>query len=105
MTDSAGNTSTPLSIAPFTIDLTPPVGGSTLESLGKIAGNPTAYLNLSATDQTGVTGYCISVNSMNPSTSSSCWTSVNSVTNFTQNSVPFAYGDVETVYAWYRIVL
>ena len=102
MTDSSGNTSTPLSIAPFTIDLTPPVGNGALDSLGKIAGSPTAYLNLNATDQNGITGYCISVNSMDPSTSSSCWISINSTINFTQSSVPYAYGNVDTVYIWYK---
>ena len=76
VTDSAGNTSTPLSIAPFTVDLTQPNSFSYLESINTSANQ--ASLNLSATDTNGIGSYCISTYST-VGTSSGCWTNVSPI--------------------------
>ncbi|MFO0793481.1 MAG: hypothetical protein U0586_05395, partial [Candidatus Brocadiaceae bacterium] len=59
-------------------------------------------LNLSATDNTGVTGYCISTNSTPPLATASGWTSITSTTDFNLNR-PYTLSSVDgikTLYFW-----
>lgn len=100
VTDSAGNTSTPLSIAPFTVDLTQPNSFGYLESINTSANQ--ASLNLSATDTNGIGSYCISTYSTSPSTSPGCWTNVNPINSFAKNTTIFSYGAADALYIWYK---
>jgi len=64
-------------------------------------------ISLSALDNVGITGYCVSESSTIPSVSDSCWTSVTSTT-FYSATVTFTLssggvGDnTKTVYVWFR---
>ena len=67
--------------------------------------NSTAItLNLSATDNVGVTGYYISDSSSTPSASASGWTSVTSTTSYSATvSYTLSGGDgSKTIYVWYK---
>ncbi|MBI4691742.1 MAG: fibronectin type III domain-containing protein [Nitrospirae bacterium] len=61
-------------------------------------------MNLSASDDTGVTAYYLSTSSSTPSASASGWTSVTSTTSYSASvSYTLSSGDgTKTVYGWYK---
>lgn len=61
-------------------------------------------LNLSASDDAGIAGYLISIDSTKPLSTDSGWKSVPSTTSYSEN-VPFTLGNgdgTKTVYVWYK---
>jgi hypothetical protein len=79
-------------------------GSITINGGASYANSMTVTMNLSATDNTGVTGYYISGNSATPSASDSGWTSVTSTTSYSGNvsyTLNGGEGD-KTIYVWYK---
>jgi hypothetical protein len=108
--DNAGNVSSSAndSITLTVSDTTAPSNPSITINNGAASTTSTSVtLNLSASDDVGVTGYCASESSTTPSVSDSCWTTVTSTTPYS-SSVSFTLsggrvGDnTKTVYVWFR---
>lgn len=79
--------------------------GSVSINIGADYTNITAVtLSLSATDDEGVTGYCVSTGSSTPLLYSSKWVSATATTSYTSSvSYSFSSGDgSKTVYVWYK---
>ena len=82
----------------------PPSGSVSINNDDVYTNSTIVTLNLSATDDVGITGYYISTGSSTASISSSGWTSVTSTTNYNEYvSHTLSSGDGEkTVYVWYK---
>ncbi len=81
-----------------------PDGSIIINSGADYTDSTTATLALSATDNTGITGYYLSTSSSVPSASAPGWTTVASSTSYSAN-VPYTLssGDgSKTVYVWYK---
>ena len=85
-------------------DTTAPSGSISINSGASYTNSTTVTLNLSATDDVGVTGYYVSDGSTPPSASASGWTSVTSTTSYSGSvSYSLSTGDgSKTIYAWYK---
>lgn len=85
-------------------DTTVPVGGITINNNASYTTTRDVTLNLSATDNTGVTGYSLSTNAVVPSATGTSWVSVTSAASFTRDvSYTLNSGDgSKTVYAFYK---
>ncbi len=85
-------------------DTTVPVGGITINNNASYTTTRDVTLNLSATDNTGVTGYSLSINAAVPSATGTSWVSVTSAASFTRDvSYTLNSGDgSKTVYAFYK---
>lgn len=105
-TNSAGTTySSEMSFT--TLDTTIPYGSVTINNGNTYTNSTTITLNLSATDDVGVTGYYISNVYLIPSKSDTGWTSVSKTENFNTNTSytfngNYANGSTLTIYAWFR---
>ncbi len=85
-------------------DITPPAGSVNANNGASCTNSPTVVLNLSATDNVGVTGYYLSTSSIPPSSHSTGWTSAPSAMQF-RDDVLFTFREHDgknTVYAWYK---
>ncbi len=85
-------------------DTTAPSGSVTVSGGSSYTNSTTITLNLSATDNVGVTGYYLSDSSTTPSASASGWTPVTSTTSYS-GSVSYTLSSGEgskTIYAWYK---
>ena len=85
-------------------DTTAPSGSVTVSGGSSYTNSTTITLNLSATDNVGVTGYYLSDSSTTPSSSASGWTSVTSTTSYS-GTVSYSLSGSEgskTIYAWYK---
>ena len=81
-----------------------PKGSVSINSGAYYTNSIAVTLSLSATDDEGVTGYCISTGSSTPLLYSSRWVSATATTSYTGNvSYSFSSGDGnKTVYVWYK---
>lgn len=98
---SSATTPTP---TPTPIGTTAPSGSVSINSGASYTNSIAITLNLSATDDVGVTGYYFSTNSTKPSASDSGWVSVSSTTSFS-TSFPYALSSGDgnkALYAWYK---
>jgi len=61
-------------------------------------------VNIYATDDFGVTGYCVKIYHSTPSSSDSCWTSVTSTNSFSKSSISISANRYSKTYAyvWFR---
>lgn len=89
---------------PTPIDTIVPIGSISINSGDSYTNSTTVTLNLSATDNVGVTGYYLSADSNKPSASDPGWVSVSSTTSFsTSFSYTLSSGDgSKTLYAWFK---
>ncbi|MCF6147594.1 MAG: hypothetical protein E3K37_02940 [Candidatus Kuenenia sp.] len=87
-----------------TIDSSAPSGSIAINDGDIYTKTTSVTLNLSATDNTGVTGYYLSTSSTTPASSDSSWISVSSITSYsTSVSYTLSSGDgSKTVYVWYK---
>ena len=90
------------------VDKTAPSNPSITINNGAASTTSTAVtISLSASDDVGVRGYCVSESSTTPSVSDSCWTSVISATSYS-SSVSFTLSggsvgnNTNTVYVWFK---
>ncbi|PYO56183.1 MAG: hypothetical protein DMD83_15725, partial [Candidatus Rokuibacteriota bacterium] len=102
--DKAGNTSTgaKTSAIPAGTPNTPPTGSLKINGGAAYTLSTAVTLTLSATDDTGVTGYYVSTSSTPPTASATGWTTVTSTTSYA-GTLPYtlATGDgTKTLYAW-----
>ena len=81
-----------------------PSGSITINSGAAYTKSTAVTLNLSATDNIGVTGYYLSTSSTKPSATATGWTSVTSTASYSANvSYTLSSGDgSKTIYAWYK---
>src|SRR3990167_6091184 len=88
----------------FTLSSTVPGGSLSINSGAAYTKSTSVTLNLSATDNVGVTGYYLSTSSTTPSATATGWTSVTSTASFGASvSYTLSSGDgSKTVYAWYK---
>jgi len=102
-TDNTTDSNFPIVTSFLINDYTAPTGSVTIS---KSRYYYSAYVSLSATDNVGVTAYCVKTSSLTPSSSDSCWTSVTSTTNFSQSSISISsYTSrykTSYAYAWFR---
>ncbi|MDG5997819.1 MAG: hypothetical protein E3K33_12885 [Candidatus Brocadia sp.] len=103
--DRANNTNSDIiTVTRTTGDTTPPNCSVIINGGNTYTDSTTATLALSATDNTGITGYYLSTSSSVPSASAPGWTTVASSTSYSAN-VPYTLssGDgSKTVYVWYK---
>lgn len=87
-----------------TTDITPPIGSITINNGAYCTNSLTVTANLSATDNTGVTGYYLSSSATPPSRYDPGWTSITPTINYKEDvSYTLSNGDgSNTVYAWYK---
>ncbi len=85
-------------------DITPPAGSVNINGGASCTNSLTVTVNLSATDDTGVTGYYLSANAVPPSRYTTGWTSTIPFLNYKEDvSYTLSDGDGRnTVYAWFR---
>lgn len=85
-------------------DIVIPIGSITINNDATYTNSITVTINLSATDNVGITGYYVSSNSTKPALSDSGWKSVASTTNYTGTaSYTLNSGDgIKTLYVWYK---
>ena len=89
-------------------DTTAPTSPSVSINNGDTSTTSTSVtLTLSATDNVGVTAYCVKESSTSPLANDTCWTSVTSTTNYSATvSFTLSGGSVgdntKTVYVWFR---
>lgn len=92
----------------LTLDITPPTGSITINDGAHYTNSPTVILNLSATDNIGVTGYYISADPMVPSATTPGWISLSPFAAYTEEfdkDVPYTLRNDDgtyTVYVWYK---
>src|SRR3990167_5355960 len=88
----------------FTLSSTVPGGSLSINSGAAYTKSTAATLNLSATDNVGVTGYYLSTSSTTPSVTATGWTSVTSTASYSASvSYTLSSGDgSKTVYVWYK---
>ncbi len=87
-----------------TTEITPPVGSVSINNGGYCANSLTVAVNLSATDNTGVTGYYLSTSAVPPSQYTAGWTSIAPTINYKED-VSYTLGDGDgrnTIYVWYK---
>ena len=85
-------------------DTTAPTGSISINSGAEYTNTTSVTLNLSATDEWGVTGYYGSTNPFKPSASDSGWTEITTTTIYNED-VPYQLdgGDgSKSVYAWFK---
>lgn len=87
-----------------TSDASNPSGSVNINDGASYTNTTSVTLNLSATDNSGVTGYYISTSSSIPSVFSRGWTSISSATSYTADvSYTLSRGDGnKVVYVWYK---
>lgn len=87
-----------------TTEITSPIGAISINSGAYCTNSFTVTANLSATDNTGVTGYYLSTNATPPSQYTPGWTSITPATNYKEDvTYTISNGDGRnTVYAWYK---
>lgn len=85
-------------------ETTPPIGSVSINDGDICTNSLTVTLNLSATDNTGVTGYYLSAGAVPPSRYSDGWTSVPATTDYRENvSYTLDNGDNRnTMHVWYK---
>jgi len=88
----------------ITTEITPPTGAMSINSGDYCTNSLIVTLNLSATDNTGVTGYYLSTNPTPPSQYDPGWTSITPTTNYKEDvSYTLSNDDGKnTVYVWYK---
>ncbi|MBF8275962.1 MAG: hypothetical protein HW390_1035 [Candidatus Brocadiaceae bacterium] len=105
VTDAAGNAMAANVTWRFiTADTTAPSGSATINSNATYTTSTAVTLNLTATDNVGVTGYYASETATAPLSGAAGWTTVTSATGYSANA-PFTLsnGDgAKTVYVWYK---
>ncbi|MCF6156399.1 MAG: hypothetical protein E3K36_14420 [Candidatus Brocadia sp.] len=87
-----------------TTEITPPIGAISINSGTHCTNSFTVTANLSATDNTGVTGYYLSTNATPPSQYTHGWISVTPATTYNED-VTYTISNADgmnTVYAWYK---
>ncbi len=85
-------------------DTIAPTGLISINSGAEYTNTTYVTLNLSATDELGVTGYYVSTNFLKPSPSDSGWTDITTTTIYS-GDVPYTLSGgngTKTVYAWYK---
>lgn len=85
-------------------EITRPIGAISINSGAYCTNSLTVTANLSATDNTGVTGYYLSVNATPPSQHTAGWTSITTTTIY-EEDVSYTLSNIDgrnTVYAWYK---
>lgn len=89
---------------PTTTEITPPVGAIRINGNDDCTNSLTVTANLSATDNTGVTGYYLSSSTVPPSRYSAGWTSITPTSNYKEDvAYTFSNGDGRNVvYVWYK---
>ena len=103
-TDRAGNRATDTVFAMYTADIAIPSGRITINNGTSHTRSAIASLGLSASDDKGVTGYYLSMNSTIPSVTGTGWVYIAPVTNYNHN-LSYYLGSTSgerTVYAWYK---
>ncbi|MFH1287125.1 MAG: NosD domain-containing protein, partial [bacterium] len=102
-TDSNGASSINPTVWTF-ITGNPPEGSVSVNSGSTYTNSVSIIVNLSASDDVGVTGYYITTNSSKPLTGDSGWIFISSTKNFTGNvSYTLNNGDgIKTLYVWYE---
>ncbi|MDN3513830.1 MAG: carboxypeptidase regulatory-like domain-containing protein [Candidatus Brocadia sp.] len=90
--------------AHLTTEITPPTGSININNGAYCANSLTVTANLSATDNTGVTGYYLSADATPPSRYTTGWTSTTPTLNYKEDvSYTLSDGDGRnTVYAWFK---
>jgi len=98
------DSNSPTSSSFTTNDTSAPTNGSITISRSRY--NASAYVSISATDDFGVTAYCVQTSSSTPSSSASCWTSVTLATSFSKSSISVSlssqYYSTRSAYVWFR---
>ena len=89
---------------PSCADTTPPTGSLTINSNAAYTNSTAVTLNLSASDNVGVTGYYLSTSSTPPAAGATGWFSVTATTSYRNNAAyTLSSGDgTKMVYAWYK---
>ncbi|MBI4689198.1 MAG: hypothetical protein HY754_02855, partial [Nitrospirae bacterium] len=104
--DNASNTSTgaTANALPQCSSTTVPSGSISINNGATYTNSTSVTLNLSASDDTGVTGYYLSTSSTTPSSSASGWTTVTSTTSYSASVsyTPSSGDGTKTVYVWYK---
>jgi hypothetical protein len=87
-----------------TTEITPPTGSISINNGAYCTNSLTVTANLSATDNTGVTGYYLSSSATPPAQYDPGWTSITPAINYKEDvSYTLSNGDgINTVYAWYK---
>ncbi|MFN3533454.1 MAG: carboxypeptidase regulatory-like domain-containing protein [Candidatus Brocadia sp.] len=87
-----------------TTDITPPIGSIRINSGAYCTNSLTVTVNLSAADNTGVTGYYLSPSATPPSQYAPGWISITPIINYKEDvSYTLSNGDgSNTVYVWYK---
>ncbi|MCF6159399.1 MAG: carboxypeptidase regulatory-like domain-containing protein [wastewater metagenome] len=100
---------TTLDFKPFILtDVTSPAGSVSINDGAYFTNAPVVTLNLSATDNIGVTGYYVSPDPIVPSTISSDWISLPPFAAYTKKlteNIPYTLSNKEgmnTIYVWYK---
>lgn len=90
--------------APVTTEITPPGGSISINSGAYCTNSLTVTLNLSATDNTGVTGYYLATSASPPSQYTPGWTSITPAINYKEDvTYTLSNGDGwNTIYVWYK---
>lgn len=86
------------------METTQPVGGIVINEGASSTNSLTVAATLSATDNTGITGYYLSASSLPPSQHSAGWISVPATTDY-RDKVPFVVDNgngATTVFVWYK---
>ncbi len=87
-----------------TTEITPPIGAISINSNADCTNSLTVTANLSATDNTGVTGYYLSTSAIPPSRYTAGWTSITPTINYKEDVFyTLSNNDgMNTVYVWYK---
>ncbi|GAN32198.1 hypothetical protein BROSI_A0710 [Candidatus Brocadia sinica JPN1] len=87
-----------------TTEITPPIGAISINSGAYCTNSFTVTANLSATDNTGVTGYYLSTNATPPSQYTTGWMSTTPATTYKEDvTYTISNGDGRNmVYVWYK---
>ncbi|MEP9412403.1 MAG: carboxypeptidase regulatory-like domain-containing protein [Candidatus Brocadia sp.] len=90
--------------APVTTEITPPRGSISINNGAYCTNSLTVILNLSATDNTGVSGYYLAASASPPSQYTAGWTSITPAINYKEDvTYTLNNGDGwNTIYVWYK---
>ncbi len=97
-------TTTDINTSAIATEITPPIGAISINGGAHCTNSLTVTANLSATDNTGVTGYYLSANATPPSQHTAGWTSITPTDNYKED-VSYTLSNIDgknTVYAWYK---
>ena len=86
------------------VDVETPIGTVTVNSNGTFTTSVSVLLNLSATDDVGVTGYYASTGTTTPAAGDAGWVTVGTDTTYS-NDIPYTLVEsdgTQTVYVWYK---